>query len=169
MAKDTTELEEKHLENLIAHIDNVRRNCIAIGKHLFKEGEQDMARSVIRNGFKHDSSKFEGIEWDLCLNELKKVNKEQSRDLMRAVEHHTSTNEHHPEFWGGIQNMPEVYVIEMVCDWKGRSTEFGTDLRDWIENTAKEKYGFHICDKVYSMIYKYVEILCEPSFKPIGK
>lgn len=166
-SKDQTDIDAKYLEHLLRHMENVRENCIVVGKHLIENGEVALGRSVIRNGICHDVSKLDGVEWDIRLFECKKQNKEQKHDLERAIGHHISTNEHHPEFWNGIQNMPEVHVIEMVCDWKARSTEFGTDLRNWIEETAKEKYGFHTCDKVYSMIFKYVEILCAPAFKSI--
>jgi hypothetical protein len=27
------------------------------------------------------------------------------------------TNQHHPEYWGGLHRMPDIAVAEMVCDW----------------------------------------------------
>lgn len=163
--KDQSDIDAKYLEHLLRHMENVRENCIVVGKHLIENGEVALGRSVIRNGICHDVSKLDGVEWDIRLFECKKQTKEQKHDLERAIGHHVSTNEHHPEFWNGIQNMPEVHVIEMVCDWRSRATEFGTDLRDWIESEATKRYKFDKNDKVYDLIYKYVNILLAPIFK----
>ena len=56
-----------------------------------------------------------------------------------GIRHHAETNPHHPEYWHGIENMPKVYIAEMVCDWYARSNEFGSDLREWVKDKATKK------------------------------
>src|SRR5450755_1045681 len=94
---------------------------------------QEHIDNLVRHiGLVHDASKFHGIEWEY----LHKTGEVPADRLQLAVEHHRRTNEHHPEYWGGIDNMPEIFVAEMVCDWYARSQEFGTDLRVWIRGQA---------------------------------
>jgi len=52
----------------------------------------------------------------------------------------------------------------MVCDWKARSTEFGSDLRVWIKEDASNKYGFSLKSSIYKKIKKFVELLLEDKF-----
>jgi hypothetical protein len=57
-----------------------------------------------------------------------------------AESQHVRTNTHYREYWGGVANMPEIAVAEMVCDWYARSQEFGTGLREWITTQAIERF-----------------------------
>jgi Family of unknown function (DUF5662) len=103
---------EEHLDNLIRHIELVRNACILLGKRLMAKGRKEFARILIARGFEHDVSKFSGIEWDY-LHAGGDVPQEQ---LDLAVRQHVRTNSHHPEYWGGVESMPEIAVAEMVCD-----------------------------------------------------
>ena len=47
--------------------------------------------------------------------------------VRRAVHHHVTTNRHHPEFHADPNDMTEVDLIEMVCDWTAMAQEFGQD------------------------------------------
>jgi hypothetical protein len=60
--------------------------------------------------------------------------------------------------------MPKVYVAEMVCDWYARSTEFGTGVREWIDDKATEKFAFTVEDPIYETIQEMLSLLLEPSF-----
>src|SRR6185369_7717232 len=97
---------EDHLNNLVRHIELVREACLLLGKRLIsEEGRKEFGRILIGNGFVHDASKFAGIEWEY-LHAGKDVPKEK---LELAIRQHTLTNPHHPEYWGGFENMPEIY------------------------------------------------------------
>lgn len=61
--------------------------------------------------------------------------------------------------------MPEVNLAEMVCDWKARANEFGTDLREWIDKCATKKFKFNKKDEVYSKIERFLNLLLEKPFK----
>lgn len=154
------EVEEK-IELVFNHIQNVQRSTYKLGIRLIKKGELELGRNLISNGQIHDNSKFKGIEFDHLFygDPL----------LQEVVKHHQSVNPHHPEYWGSIHNMPRVYVAEMVCDWYARSCEFGTGLRDWIHNTAMQKYNFNNTDQIYSTIEEMLALLLEPQFNSLKK
>jgi len=151
-----TSTQEK-IEAVLEHIQNVQRNCYRLGLKLIKNGEVEMGRILIANGQIHDNSKFKGIEFEHLFHD--------SPILMTVVKHHSSTNPHHPEYWGSIQKMPDVYLAEMVCDCAARSSEFGTNLRKWIFEEATKKYGFEMNDTVGDKITKFIDILLAPPFK----
>jgi hypothetical protein len=146
---------------IVRHIRNVQENCIILGEKLIDKGEFDMGRRLIENGFRHDSSKFSGIEWEYM--DHYQGGKDTTK-LKLAVEQHGKTNPHHPEYWSSIHAMPDLYLAELACDWKARSQEFGTSLTDWINDTALDRFKFKKDDEVYKKIMEYVEMLCEKPF-----
>jgi len=151
---------------LTRHIRNVEDNCLLLGEKLITNGEVELGHHLIANGFVHDASKFFGIEWDY-LSILPSKEEETKLKLKMAILHHNQTNPHHPEHWQGIKNMPSVFVAEMAADWKARSEEFGTDLRNWIDEQATKRFGFNKDDEIYKEIMKYVDLLCQKPFSQI--
>jgi len=148
---------EEKIENVLEHIQNVQRNCYKLGLKLIKNGEIELGRMLIANGQIHDNSKFKGIEFEHLFTG--------SPLLMDVVKHHSSTNMHHPECWGSIQALPEVYIAEMICDCASRSAEFGTDLRKWFAESATKKYNFKMDDEVGIKITRFIDLLLSPGFK----
>jgi hypothetical protein len=161
-----TETLEK-IKGITRHIRNVEDNCLLLGEKLIQRGDIDLGHHLIANGFIHDASKFVGIEWDNMAPGQPSQEEGAKLKLKLAVHHHNRTNQHHAEYWNGIENMPDVFVAEMVCDWKARSEEFGTSLRDWIDETATKRWGFVKDDKIYKKIMEYVDLICEKPFEPI--
>src|SRR5271157_5839234 len=118
----TQEQREEKLETLLRHVEEVQKNCQLLGGKLIQAGEFELARRLIAAGFLHDQSKFHGLEW------MHLTKPDSDDELVPAViQHHVSTNLHHPEYWDCIKNMPQQYLAEMVCDWKARSGELGKD------------------------------------------
>ena len=153
-------LDIEHIKSLLRHVDNVRDACILLAERLIKQDEVQFARILISNSLLHDASKFKGIEWeDLRVGG-------DSDKLKAAYVQHISTNPHHPEYWGGIKNMPRIYIAEMVCDWFARSSEAATDLRAWIKNEAIPKYKMSPQGKTYKVIKEFVDILLD---KPLTR
>ncbi len=148
--------EFERIQLVYEHIRHVQDNCYKLGLKLIKLGEIELGRALIQHGQVHDNSKFEGIEWEHLFSEdpLLKV----------ALQHHQKVNAHHPEYWGNIQKMPEVYLAEMVCDWGARSSEFGTSLREWATEKATSKYGFTLEEEVGIKINRFLNLLCDKPF-----
>lgn len=151
----------EHIENLTRHIDLVRAACLLLGKRLIAQGEVDFGVALIARGYKHDFSKFFGIEWEGL-----HVGKDTPKRLLEiAIKQHTLTNDHHPEAHLGFENMPRICVAEMAADIYARSQEFGTCLRDWIENEAIKRYKIDKKGQQYKWLISFVDILLEDSFK----
>jgi len=151
---------EEHLNNLVRHIQLVHEACLLLGRRLIARGETDFGRLLIAKGFQHDKSKFYGIEWRF-LHQGKDTPRP---ELNRAIQQHIETNDHHPEYWGGIQHMPRMAVAEMVCDWYARSQELGTALRSWITLEAVQKFGIDLKGDQYVWIQDFVSVLLEDPF-----
>lgn len=149
------------IEKVLGHIQNVQRNCYKLGLKLIKMGEVELGRNLIANGQIHDNSKFKGIEFDELF--------QGSPILSDVIKHHSSTNPHHPEYHGGIKNMPDVYIAEMVCDCLARSSEFGTDIRDFFRKEATKKYGFKMNDRVGKRITYFLDTLLDKPFNKSKK
>ena len=157
----TVSKEQEQLEALIRHIKKVQDACWELAKKLLKRGEISFARQLVAASLTHDNSKFYGIEWENLIHS-------DNQELLKfAVHHHTQTNKHHPEYWGGVDNMPRVSLAEMVCDWYARSNEFATDLRAWVKDTALEKYDISPQGKTYKIIKEFIDLLLEPPFTQI--
>lgn len=148
---------EEKIKYIQKHIENVQRNCKEIGMILVGLGQTKLGLIVISNGQIHDNSKFRGFEFaHLFPNDPL---------LYEAVKQHQSRNPHHPEYWAnGIHDMPEEYIIEMVCDWSARGSEFGTDVYDWIKDEATKKYNFKIDDEIGKKITHYLGLLLSRPF-----
>ena len=145
------------IEDVLSHIQNVQRNCYKLGLKLIKHGEVEFGRKLIANGQVHDNSKFTGFEFRHLFYD--------SPLLQEAIINHSSTNEHHPECWGGIQHMPQIYLAEMVCDCAARSAEFGSDIRKWFAEVATGKYKFEMDDAVGKNITRFLDLLLSAAFK----
>lgn len=154
---------------LTRHIRNVEDNCLLLGERLIMNGEVELGHHLIANGFVHDASKFTGIEWDQLVIGNPTKEDESKLKLKMAIHQHNSTNPHHPEYWGNIKHMPSVYLAECVADWKSRSEEFGTSLKEWIENDATKRFKFTEKDEVYFEIMKYVDIICQKPFATVAQ
>jgi hypothetical protein len=163
--KEEPSLEEKEqcrkkLSSIVRHIRNVQEEGILLAERLVELGELDLARRLVQRCFRHDVSKFEGIEWEY----LGSDNKER---LTMAVCQHRVVNSHHPEFHiKGIHSMDDLDLAEFVVDVKARSSEFGTNLRDWIKDVAMERFHFKIQSNCYKKIKKYVDLLLD---EPLSK
>jgi hypothetical protein len=117
----------------------------------------EFAKRLVANSYLHDNSKFSSLEWQHLTK-----SEEDDEMLDVVIKEHNLGNLHHPEYWDGIKNMPDVYIAEMVCDWKARSAELGSDLKEWISTKATKRWGFSKRDKVYKTIMKFVGMVLEP-------
>jgi hypothetical protein len=151
---------DDHLNNLVRHLDLVRDACLLLGKRLMAHGEIEFGRILVSRGYQHDASKFSGIEWDY-LHAGPDVDKEK---LAMAIDQHVRTNSHHPEYWGGINQMPRIAVAEMVCDWYARSQEFGTSLREWIKEDATPRFKITQDHEQSQWISRFLDLLLQDSF-----
>lgn len=152
---------EEHLDNLVRHIELAREACTLMGRRLIAQGRKDLGRLLIMRGHMHDVSKFTGIEFDF----LHVGPDVAAVDLDHAIKQHVRTNSHHPEYHGGIENMPHLDVCEMVADWYARAQEFGTDLRQWVRSEAVDRFKIDFDSEQWKWIQECLDLLLKNSFK----
>ena len=150
------------MKALLRHIKLVQDGCLLLAEKLIEQGRANLGRVLIAQSMMHDNSKFFGIEWDYM------GEGSEPGDLKLAVRQHVQTNSHHPEYWGGFENLPELAVAELVCDLYARSQEFGTDLRDYIRETFMPRYEVSTSGKNYKRMKTFLEMLLNKPFKPLA-
>ena len=67
---------------------------------------------------------------------------------------------------GTYATIAEIAVAEMGCDWNARSQEFGTGLRQWINEEAVCRFSIDVQGERYRWIQTFVGLLLESAFVP---
>lgn len=100
----------------------------------------------------HDESKFEEPEFDAYAQRWC-GDGEAGPAFDEAWKHHWMYNEHHPEFWLG-EDMPYIYILEMLCDWGSFSIEKGDfrELSKFYYNKAKDDEDKMLSDATKEII-----------------
>lgn len=69
-----------------------------------------------------------GMKWEF--DEFTKCEKE----FHKACEHHYKNNKHHWNYWIG-KDMPEIYIRQMIFDWRAMSRKFGDTPQEFYMKT----------------------------------
>src|SRR5262245_9778427 len=132
------------------HIERVRR-CLTVMAEASDIGDELLERAKV-----HDASKFgpdERIpyvwltEFHRCRRSGQPFQYAQGVEqrVRMAIQHHVTTNRHHPEFHADPNDMTDIDLIEMVCDWTAMAQEFGQDggsARGWADKTVGKRIAF---------------------------
>ena len=151
------ESEAKYREYIVKHIKAVQEAYyIAIDtfKEVFPEVYNNKAHhtQLINNLRTHDRSKFDANEfWYYAARFFPikgtDINSNKVKDKFQlAWLHHVHNNAHHPAHWaladdGGLKilDMPDIYIIEMLCDWMAMSKYYNsTTLNYWNSESASK-------------------------------
>lgn len=142
------ELEEKFIKRTKEHIARVNKYAKKLGKSYPD----------------HDASKLTTLldVYKYFSKPREELTKEEDEALNLATLIHIKTTPHHPEYWtntdlsgftrinftpNGIidaTQMPEEYLLEMICDWMSVSDEYGTDIYDWYNKVNNIRWLFTI-------------------------
>ena len=154
---------QNKIQSIWDHCRNVRTAAEKLCMRLCEEGDFELARRLAERANKHDASKFTGIEYEYMGDD------NTSKDeLKMAVKQHQATNDHHPEYYtNGIKDMSDEALAEWVCDVHARSSEFGTDLRQWIKDVAMSRFNFTYQSNTGRKIKRFVNLLLDKSFKKV--
>lgn len=153
-----TPADKEHLQRVLRHISHVRDFCELLGMRLIERGDHFLGVEVVKRGLVHDNTKLYGVEFEFLRPDKMKSHP----DLFNmALKNHWSNWDHHPEHFGenGITQLSDAALCEMVCDWAARSSELGTDIREWVANEATKKYGFTMKQKIGRSITTYLNLL----------
>ena len=142
-----------------------------------KETKQHIARvnevgDIFTRKFKerlllHDQSKLEEPERTMFAKHTENLNQleygtdayEKEIEEMKkdCLNHHYENNSHHPEHFENIEDMNELDIIEMVCDWYARSMQYKTDFLSFV--VSRQESRFHFPNEMFDKIYRYCEII----------
>ena len=105
----------------------------------------------------HDESKFSEEEFEPYAQKWF-GNGEESLAYEEAWKHHWMNNEHHPEYWLE-EDMPPIYILEMLCDWGSFSIAKGNleELSDFYFNKAKDDPEKNLSDNTKKIIEDILE------------
>jgi hypothetical protein len=109
---------EKYKQYVLTHKKNVKLFSEWLQKRVpevFEDVDLGHFKTLINE---HDESKFGAEEFEPYANFWANDSDHYDYDpeYEAAWEHHWMTNEHHPEHWMG-EDMPLIYILEMLCDW----------------------------------------------------
>ena len=165
-------MSQKYDEYILQHKSSVKEAFNWLCKNtpeLFLDEEQ-RARVEYQIVNAHDQSKYSKEEWDAYLNyfypDENHPKDDNAFDL--AWLHHLHNNPHHWQYWilqrdNGEQvplDMPEKYVIEMLCDWMSFSKKNPESTAYKWYNDNKDK--MILSENTIKLIEKYIDLLKEP-------
>ena len=145
-----------------AHIAQVR-HCLQLLTDVLPNGDQLNERAN-----RHDFSKFTPHEYEpyiwlteyhrcRCANQAFQYPHGMAERVAAAIKHHQTHNRHHPEYYADPNDMSDMDLIEMVCDWMAMSMEYEPDVasaRPWADKVIGTKLHFNPDKRrfVYSII-----------------
>jgi hypothetical protein len=144
-------MQQLFVQRTRLHQDLVRKNLLRM------EGYADLPLALLEaTGFKHDQSKFSEPErtaytwqtwWYHCKNHgIAFTYPEGVEELvLQGWQHHLHTNSHHPEAHLSPQDMTNLDLVEMVCDWTAISQEQnlnGGSCMPWAKTHMAKKWRF---------------------------
>lgn len=153
------------IEDFVLHKKFVLQSGLILVQHLLSENKDDLAMNLMKRLSVHDNSKLETQEFEmLCQipndkSSFTNANTQLNELMRKSIELHWKNNRHHPEYFKDINEMSELDLMEMCCDWKARSLQYETDFLDFVK--TRQENRFHFSDKVFQKIWKYCLILEE--------
>ena len=151
------EAKDKYYDYINNHIKNVQE---AYDKHsdAFKAVFPDVYNNrqimqLYMNLQNHDMSKYSEEEFNSYLARFFPVNGSDpnsdkvKKDFKIAWFHHVHYNPHHPNHWALVDsrdeiyviNMPDIYIIEMLCDWMAMSKYYNSRTIDYWNSESGQK------------------------------
>lgn len=154
----------KQLKDIIIHKEYIIESCGILAKYLFKTGRENEALDLMKRAFSHDISKLSDSEFygmAKYVNEmgLKNTNNDISTEKEKYINMHRNKNKHHPEYWDSPTEMYELDIMELVCDWFARSTQFNTNAIEFLY--SQQETRFHFPKEIFNKIEKYLNILIQ--------
>jgi hypothetical protein len=125
--EDLEDYQEEYRTYVEDHKDRVRQFAEWLRgqlPELFENIDLELFNEMIQE---HDDSKFKEPEFEAYAQHFY-GDKKNDFEFEEAWLHHWTHNEHHPEFWLG-EDMPYIYILEMLCDWGSFSIDKG-DFRE---------------------------------------
>jgi hypothetical protein len=136
---------EEHKERVSRFADWLKENL----PEVFDGVDLDAFDDIIKE---HDESKYSEEEFEPYAQHFY-GDKKNDFEFGEAWKHHWMNNEHHPEFWLG-EDMPYIYILEMICDWGSFGIASGNlgELIDFYYTKAKDDEEKNLSDNTKIII-----------------
>ena len=150
--EDGADYQKEYKNYVEEHKDRVRQFAEWLrGKlpEIFEGVDFDVFNDLIQE---HDDSKFSEEEFEPYARHFY-GSKDNDLEFEEAWKHHWMNNEHHPEFWLG-EDMPYIYILEMLCDWGSFSIKSGNmrELSDFYFNKARDDEEKNLSDATKEIV-----------------
>jgi hypothetical protein len=141
---------EAHKERVQTFADWLKENC----QEVFENIDLEAFNEIIKE---HDASKYSEEEFEPYAQHFY-GDKKNDFEFKEAWKHHWMNNEHHPEFWLG-EDMPYIYILEMLCDWGSFSVEKGDylELSKYYYEQARDDEEKNLSDNTKTIIEEILE------------
>ena len=157
--EDLDGYQEEYKNYIIEHKANVKKFADWLVENLpelFEDCDIDVFYDVIEE---HDDTKWSEEEFEAYAQKFYGKQDINGKPLEfipgydEAWKHHWMNNEHHPEFWLG-EDMPYIYILEMLCDWGSFGMKAGNlrELSDFYYNKAKDDEEKNLSDATKEII-----------------
>jgi len=119
----------------------------------------------------HDQSKFGSLEregyalltWTYYLKSKKLkilTTREEKKKIDQAMRYHRKSNLHHPEAHANCNDMSDLDIVEMVCDWTAVNQENNgkqSSCKAWAQENIHKKWKFSKLKQ--ELIYQVIDEL----------
>ena len=148
---------KEYKDYILAHQARVEKFADWLLEHcpeVLDEVDPDVFWDLIKA---HDESKFSEEEFEPYAQKWFN-NSGKTPEYEEAWKHHWMNNEHHPEYWLG-EDMPYIYILEMLCDWGSFSIDKGdlSELSDFYYNKAKDDPEKNLSEKTKTIIEEIIK------------
>jgi hypothetical protein len=151
--------QEKYKQYIIEHKERVKQYADWLKENLpelFNEPGLEDFDELIEE---HDDSKFSEPEFEPYAQKFYGKQDINGKPLEyipgwdEAWQHHWLNNEHHPEYWNG-NDMPYIYILEMICDWGSFGIQKGDykELIDYYNTKAKDDEEKNLSDNTKKIL-----------------
>lgn len=142
--------DQEYRNYILEHINNVKRAFQVYGDLLCTELDLSLSEMQIQIN-EHDDSKWSAEEFDLYRAKYYPYAGEEAitdYEFNKAWLHHIHNNPHHPQYWVyynndknsvSVYNIPDNYIVEMLCDWIGMGYKFNEPAYDYYDKEGKNK------------------------------
>lgn len=153
------------IKDFIEHKKYILEGGLKLIEYLLEEKEDDLAIELLKRLSIHDNSKLREDEFsELCkipVNKNSFINATEILDeqLKKSIQLHWKHNSHHPEYFENIEDMLELDIMEMCCDWYARSLQYNTDFLSFVQTRQENRFKFP--KEMFKKIWHYCIILKE--------
>ena len=159
-----TDYQEEYKKYIEEHKDRVKQFANWLKENLpeiFENVDLDAFDEIIKE---HDESKWSEPEFEPYAQKFYGKQDINGRPLEyvpgydEAWKHHWTHNEHHPEFWLG-EDMPLIYILELLCDWGSFSVEKGdySELSKYYYEQARDDEEKNLSDNTKAIIEEILD------------